>query len=200
MKASHRWQHPLQPVHLIVATYSRAATKRPSAAIVIACYNRSMPTLQLPTDSLTLTLLTREQTLAMVDAMSPEDRAQVSPDWLAATRASADADPWRHGFSITHLDNGQNVGSCCFKGPPADGVVEIAYGIEPEHRGKGFATEAAAALTKFAFSQNVPTVRAHTLPAANASTRVLTKCGFQFLGEVTDPEDGQVWRWEIKSK
>jgi RimJ/RimL family protein N-acetyltransferase len=26
--------------------------------------------------------------------------------------------------------------------------------------------------------------------------RVLAKCGFQHIGEVIDPEDGLVWRWE----
>ena len=30
----------------------------------------------------------------------------------------------------------------------------------------------------------------------NASTRVLTKCGFRHIGQVIDPEDGPVWRWE----
>jgi len=49
----------------------------------------------------------------------------------------------------------------------------------------------------FAFRHGqVRVVRAHTLPEANASTRVLTKCGFQRIGEVIDPEDGLVWRWE----
>ena len=38
--------------------------------------------------------------------------------------------------------------------------------------------------------------RAHTLPTPNASTRVLAKCCFQYIGEVIDPEDGLVWRWE----
>ena len=157
-----------------------------------------MPTLHLPTKSLTLTLLTTEQTLAMVDAMSPEDRAQVSPDWLAALRASAPDDPWKHGFSITHRATGQNVGSCASKDrrptatsrSPTASIPTIAARVTRQRR--------AEALTNFAFSQNIPTVRAHTLPEANASTRVLTKCGFEFVGEVTDPEDGQVWRWEIK--
>ena len=155
-----------------------------------------MSTLQLSTKTLTLVSLTREETLAMVDAMRPEDRAQVSPDWLAALRASESIDPWRHGFSMVHRETGCNVGSCGFKGPPADGFVEIAYGIEPEHRCKRYATEAAEALTSFAFAQNVPLVRAHTFHEANASTRVLTKCGFLRIGEVIDPEDGLVWRWE----
>src|SRR5205085_148121 len=115
-----------------------------------------------------------------------------------ALLASDDADPWRHGFSMVHRDTGHTVGTCCFKGPPADGFVEIAYGVDPDHRCKGYATEAAEALTNFAFTQNVPTVIAHTLPEANASTPVLTKCGFAHLGEVIDPEDGLVWRWERK--
>jgi RimJ/RimL family protein N-acetyltransferase len=132
----------------------------------------------------------------MVDAMSPENRAEVSEEWLAALRASDSTDPWRHGFCMVHERTGHSVGKCGFKGPPADGVVEIAYFVEPEQQGKGYATEAAEALTNFAFSHDVRTVRAHTLPKRNASTRVLTKCGFLHVGNVIDPEDGPVWRWE----
>jgi RimJ/RimL family protein N-acetyltransferase len=59
---------------------------------------------------------------------------------------------------------------------------------------------AAEALTNFAFAQNVRVLRAHALPEANASTRVLTKCGFHHLGEVIEPEDGLVWRWEKRGE
>ena len=53
---------------------------------------------------------------------------------------------------------------------------------------RGMATEA---LVAFAFhNANVHVVRAHTLPEAPASQRVLTKCGFRYIGEVVDPEDG----------
>jgi RimJ/RimL family protein N-acetyltransferase len=83
--------------------------------------------------------------------------------------------------------------------PDADGVVEIAYGVAPEYQGRGYATEAATALVEFALSDpRVQTVRAHTLPEPNASTRVLTRNGFRHLGEVMDPEDGRVWRWELR--
>jgi len=69
--------------------------------------------------------------------------------------------------------------------------------VAPEHQGKGYATEAANALVVFAFSTGqVRVVRAHTLREQNASTRVLVKCGFRHVGEVIDPEDGLVWRWE----
>jgi RimJ/RimL family protein N-acetyltransferase len=76
-------------------------------------------------------------------------------------------------------------------------MVEIAYGIAPERQGHGFATEAAGALLRFAAADpRVRLLRAHTLPEPNASTHVLRKCGFVQLGEVIDPEDGPVWRWE----
>src|SRR4051812_37675253 len=106
-----------------------------------------MPTTHLQTKNLILSLLTREETLAMVEAMRPEDRAEVSDDWLAALRNSNSVGPWRHGFSVVHRDTGCAVGQCCFKGPPADGIVEIAYAVEPEHQGNGYATEPAEALT-----------------------------------------------------
>jgi RimJ/RimL family protein N-acetyltransferase len=160
------------------------------------CYNLNMSATNLPTKTLILVLQSREETLAMVDAMRPEDRVHVSPEWLTAVRASESMDPWRHGFSIVHRETGRAVGTCGFKGPPADSIVEIAYGIDPEHQGKGYATEAAEALTSFAFAQNVRTARAHTFAEANASTRVLTKCGFHNVGPIIDPEDGPVWRWE----
>ena len=125
----------------------------------------------------------------------------VSPDWLEQLRASQGVDPWLHGFAVVHRDEGLIIGSAGFKGPPdEEGAVEIAYGIAPAYEGRGYATEAAAALVGFAFADaRVRLVRAHTLPTANASTRVLTKCGFAHVGEVIDPEDGRVWRWEKAS-
>jgi [ribosomal protein S5]-alanine N-acetyltransferase len=32
--------------------------------------------------------------------------------------------------------------------------------------------------------------------ATNDSTGVLSKCGFKAVGEVVDPADGVIWRWE----
>ncbi len=150
------------------------------------------------TKSLKLVLQTIEEARAEIEAMSPADRAHVSADWLARLGALTSPDPWTLGFSLVHRDSETVVGSAGFKGPPtADGVVEISYGVNPDHHGKGYATEAAQALTAYAFSiGKVRVVRAHTRPEPNASTRVLAKCGFRRVGEVIDPEDGLVWRWE----
>jgi [ribosomal protein S5]-alanine N-acetyltransferase len=90
------------------------------------------------------------------------------------------------------------VGTCAFKGPPdVRGEVELAYFTFPTHEGQGYATAMARTLCdRAAASGGVRLVRAHTLPERNASVRVLEKLGFRWGGEVHDPEDGPVWRWE----
>jgi [ribosomal protein S5]-alanine N-acetyltransferase len=90
------------------------------------------------------------------------------------------------------------IGGVSFKGAPgSDGVVEIAYGIDEVFQRGGYATEAAAALVTFAFADpRVRFVCAHTYPGAVASSRVLQKCGYNRVGDVVDPEDGLVWRFE----
>lgn len=152
----------------------------------------------LPTERLRLILESPEEVLARIDALSPSERAEVSPDWLARARAATSADPWLHGFAITDRVSGAVIGGCGFKGPPdSQGVVEIAYGVGTAHQGRGYATEASQALIAFAFGSGlVRVIRAHTRTGNIASERVLAKCGFQCIGEVMDPEDGLVCRWE----
>lgn len=153
--------------------------------------------MQLQSKRLTAVLQTPAEIERMIEAMPENDRAQISPDWLTRMRASPTPDPWVHGFRVEHRDTGEVVGSCSFKGPPVDGVVEVAYGIGPEHQGKGYATEAAQVLCDFASTcDDVRLIQAHTLPDAIASKRVLAKCGFRYVGEVLDPEDGVVSRFE----
>jgi RimJ/RimL family protein N-acetyltransferase len=123
---------------------------------------------------------------------------EVSPAWIAHLREAPGPDPWTLGFAVVHRDDERVIGSAAFKGAPdEDGVVEIAYGIAPSYEGHGYATEAAKALVAFALERvDVTSIRAHTKPENNASGRVLAKSGFHQVGEVVDPEDGVVWRWE----
>jgi ribosomal-protein-alanine N-acetyltransferase len=157
-----------------------------------------MNKMKIETRNLTLVLQTPEKTRALIDGMTPSEKAELSTEWLALVDSATSADPWIHGFALIQRADNAIVGSCGFKAPPnANGAVEIAYGINPDYRGNGYATEAARALVAYAFKNSkVHVVRAHTLPEANASTRVLKKCGFKQVGEVIDPDDGLVWRWE----
>lgn len=90
------------------------------------------------------------------------------------------------------------AGNCGFKGHPKNGMVEIGYEVALEYRGKGLATEMAAALIDHAFKQpGVQCVQAHTLAEENESGSVLRKCGMKKMEEIEDPDDGKIWRWEI---
>lgn len=158
-----------------------------------------METVEITTPRLRLVLQLPDQVLAWLDSLPPDVRVEISESWIQQVRRARPGDFWSLGFEI-RLADGVPVGSCAFKGPPdGERAVELGYGIDPDHQGKGIATEAVKALTKFAFeSGEVSRVRAHTLPGNVASERVLTKCGFERLGMVEEPDDGLVQRWEIR--
>lgn len=107
-------------------------------------------------------------------------------------------DPW--GAYVAW--NGERaVGMCAFKtAPQDDGSVEIAYMTFPAFERQGHATAMAAALFEIAREGGATIVVAHTLPEENASVRALRRNGFVHAGNVIDPEDGPVWRWERVSR
>ena len=154
--------------------------------------------MNITTPALELRLQTKSQALFEYERASPEDKAQVAPEWLARVNSSQDSDPWVHGFKMVLRQDGTEVGRCGFTGPPdADGIVEIAYGVDEEFRGRGYATEAARGLSAYASADaRVRVIRAHTLPTGNASAHILRKCGFSRVGESLDHAAGIVWRWE----
>ena len=155
----------------------------------------------LLTERLALELESTEAVLARIAAMPLADQAKVSPAWLAQLRSTPEPTVWTNGVSLVERATGAVVGSAGLGGPPdADGVVELAYGLMPEYQKRGFAREAAGALTEYALGPGgARCVRAHTLPGNDASMRVLEACGFAFVGEVQDPEDGFVQRWERRT-
>jgi RimJ/RimL family protein N-acetyltransferase len=92
------------------------------------------------------------------------------PAWLS---------PFGHRLMIER-ESGEVVGSLGLFWPPADGCVEIGYGVVPSRQGRGYASEATAALTEFALtSPEVHTVHASVERTNPASARVLDKAGFE---------------------
>lgn len=105
---------------------------------------------------------------------------------------NADAGGWTFYFIVlpAHGDAAPDarrtaIGGCGFKGKPAaDGTVEIGYSMLPEFQRAGYATEAAGALVRWAFSQpQVARVIAETYPELRPSIRVLEKNNFRFIGD-----------------
>ncbi len=105
-------------------------------------------------------------------------------------------DPW--GSYVVQVD-GQPVGVAAFKSAPGpSGDVELAYMTFPAFEGRGQATATIAALVAIAIGAGARPI-ALTLPEENASNRALRRNGFVYAGEVIDPEDGLVWRWEHRA-
>jgi RimJ/RimL family protein N-acetyltransferase len=104
--------------------------------------------------------------------------------------------PWADYWAVR---DGVCVGLCGFKSALDDhGAVEIGYGSFPRFEGQGVATAMASGLVELARAAGAAMVFAHTLPRPNGSGVVLTRNGFVRAGEMVDPEDGLVWRWELR--
>jgi RimJ/RimL family protein N-acetyltransferase len=135
----------------------------------------------LMSSRLVLVPATPEQLLAKWQGPDGVFAAEISPAWIDKLRVARGPDPWVLGYMVVHRESNAPIGGGGFRGEPgAGGIVEIAYGIDEQFQGQGYATETAQALVAFAF----------------ADPRVLDKCGFTRVPDVIDPEDGLVWRFE----
>ncbi|MDQ1042722.1 GNAT family N-acetyltransferase [Streptomyces sp. V4I2] len=84
---------------------------------------------------------------------------------------------------VLERDSGPVVGSVGLFWPPADGRLEIGYGIVASRRGLGYAAEATRRLTAFALAApEVHTVYADVASSNPPSVRVLEKAGFHLAG------------------
>ncbi|WP_147315616.1 GNAT family N-acetyltransferase [Asanoa ferruginea] len=111
--------------------------------------------------------------------------------FLRATAAHGDQRPFGH-YQITRAADGQAIGGIGFKGQPADGSVEVGYGLSPSARGNGYAAEALAALLTVAAGQGLDRVVADTTADNVASQRTLERAGFRQTGT-----DGDHYLYEL---
>lgn len=103
-------------------------------------------------------------------------RDPASADWIARAAVA----------------DGVVVGHGGFHGPPdAEGVVEVAYSVDPAHRRKGYAKAMLRALIERAEADPAVTaVRASIRPDNAGSRATIAGFGFKKVGEQWDPEDG----------
>jgi ribosomal-protein-alanine N-acetyltransferase len=109
--------------------------------------------------------------------------ARAFPFSLETIRAEPDIRLWGDSLVLPVAGPPRVLGSVVFKGRPADGVAEIAYGIEDGSRGQGLATEATGACVDWALAQDgITTVQAVTFPWHAASLGVIRRVGMQPAG------------------
>ncbi|WP_229779620.1 GNAT family N-acetyltransferase [Deinococcus knuensis] len=80
-------------------------------------------------------------------------------------------------------------------GVNGQGEQQIGYGLTPEARGRGYATEAVGALVAHLHAAGVVTVTAQTATSNPASSRVLQKLGFRLVGSGHSDQDGPLSLW-----
>jgi [ribosomal protein S5]-alanine N-acetyltransferase len=106
--------------------------------------------------------------------------------------------------AIVLLENRTMVGNVGFHGEPGvngknlSGALEIGYGILPEFRGKGYATEAVAALLEWAQREGIRHFIASVSPDNAPSLAIVRKLGFVHTGEQWDDEDGLEQVFELE--
>lgn len=116
---------------------------------------------------------------------------------LEKLEADSNQQSWWTYLPILKSDN-KIIGSGGYKGPPAEGLVEIGYEIAPSFRKQGYATEMAQKLVQHAFSfSNIEIVQAHTLGKPNASTQILNKLGFKKTNTFFEESDEPIWQWRL---
>ena len=84
------------------------------------------------------------------------------------------------------------VGHGGFHGPPDDdGVVEVAYSVDPAYRRRGYAKAMLAELLRRSDEDpRVTAVRASIRPDNAGSRATIAGFGFKKIGEQWDPQDG----------
>ncbi len=94
---------------------------------------------------------------------------------------------FRHFFAITEKLNGKIVGFCGVGGIAYDRTKnEVFYSIGKTYWRKGYATEAAEAMLKYAFSQlNLGEIIGAVHPDNIASKRVMEKIGMKRAGVIS---------------
>jgi RimJ/RimL family protein N-acetyltransferase len=131
------------------------------------------------TDRLRLRLLRADDAVPLRSVMEPG-----LVEAVVARTGNRALTPW----AIVLRDGGGVAGFCGFFVRPVKGTT-MGYGIVPQYRGRGLATEAAAAVLDWA-ERNGVEFYSSVRPPNPASVRVLEKAGMRLVDSYFD-EDGQ---------
>lgn len=115
--------------------------------------------------------------------------------WAPLVEQNPDHYIWYTNWLIVLKEENVAVGGIGVTGlPDENDTCETGYGMDLNHRGRGYASEALVCLTQWAFQNpDLKTIIAHTLIDGLASQKVLQKAGFQFV-----KAEDEILLWELK--
>lgn len=109
----------------------------------------------------------------------------------AAARLALEMKHAALGFQYWPMFSGTDFVGCAGLKPREEKVLELGFHLRPPFWGKGFATEAARAVVRFAFEVlEVDALFAGHHPENTPSRGVLLKLGFQYIGDELFPPTG----------
>ena len=155
----------------------------------------------IPTKRMTLTPMSADELNELIERETDAHMRQAYTEMRDGVLQNPDQALWYTAWRMTLKDTGEMLGDLCFHSAPDDKTVEIGYGVLEQHRGKGYATEAARALIDWAFTQqDVYFVRAITDEGNAPSEHLLEKLKFKKLPlapAAANLEEGQTL-WELE--
>jgi RimJ/RimL family protein N-acetyltransferase len=165
-------------------------------------------------ERLELVWLTADAMDALLGGRHDELPYTVPPDWpdahdgrfLRLRLRQLRADPSRADWGVAAMvlrDGRELIGHIGFHGPPgvnarrvAD-AVEVGYTVFPEHRRRGYATEAVRAMLGYARERGIHRFLASVAPENEPSLRLVRGLGFVEVGRHWDEEDGEELELEL---
>lgn len=124
---------------------------------------------------------------------------------LAQTKEDPSRGPWYVRAIVLPEGDRPMIGHIGFHGPPGvnsrrdPDAVEVGYTVFPEHRRRGYATEALRALLADAEAQGIRRFVASVGPANAPSLAIVRRLGFVEVGRHWDDEDGEELEFELIS-
>jgi RimJ/RimL family protein N-acetyltransferase len=168
----------------------------------------------IETERLRLAWLTEEAMDALLDGRRGELPYAVPPDWphehderfLHLRLGQLRQDPARVEWGVAAIvlrEGDEMVGHIGFHGPPGvnarrePDAVEVGYTVFPDHRRRGYATEAVRGLLDYARERGIHRFVASVGPENEPSLRLVRGLGFVEVGRHWDEEDGDELELEL---
>jgi RimJ/RimL family protein N-acetyltransferase len=112
------------------------------------------------------------------------DRQAMRSVLQAWVEAQANLQPPRGRWAIERLADGAVVGGLAIRLlPPRLVDLEISFQLRPEEWGNGYAVEAAGALIRWAFTQDIGELYAVAIPGNTRAIATCERLGMQWVGE-----------------
>jgi [ribosomal protein S5]-alanine N-acetyltransferase len=128
--------------------------------------------------------------LAIPDSWPQENRHMLQLR-LKQMRDDPSVRPWLARAMVVREPAPVVVGYIGFHSGPEDGMVEVGYTVDPDHRRRGYAEEAVRALFDWARDQGVRRFRASVGPWNAPSLALVRKLEFVQTGVQWDELDGE---------